>query len=214
MIEWVKKILAHTPLYDPARKWWIALQEKNKIAEWEKAGRPAPPPHAIKRQMILQTAEQHGLKVFVETGTYYGDMIDAVKNSFDEVYSIELSQELFAKAKKRFRNDSHVQLLQGDSGTQLGGLLSKLNHPALFWLDSHYSWGVTARGEKDTPIFEELTHIFSGKKAGHVIVIDDARWFGTIPAYPPMKELEEFVREKKRDVKVVPEHDCIVITES
>ena len=32
--------------------------------------------------------------------------------------------------------------------------------PAIFWLDGHYSAGITAMGEQATPIFKELTHIF------------------------------------------------------
>ena len=55
----------------------------------------------------------------------------------------------------------NVELLHGDSGTELGNVMNKINQPALFWLDGHYSAGVTAKGDKDTPIYEELVCILN-----------------------------------------------------
>ena len=66
-----------------------------------------------------------------------------------------------------------MTLIQGDSGVELGNLVGKLSGPALFWLDGHYSEGETAQGPKDTPIFEELEHIFSARRDGDVILIDE-----------------------------------------
>ena len=78
-------------------------------------------------------------------------------------------------------------------------------------LDGHYSAGETARGEKDTPIHEELAHIFRTGEPGHAIVIDDARCFGTDPAYPGLPELIELVRRSRPGASVEVVDDAIRI---
>jgi len=139
-------------------------------------------------------------------------MVEAMKYCFDYIYSIELSKELYENAKKRFDGDRRVEIIHGDSGVELGKLLDRIDQPALFWLDGHYSAGVTARGYKDTPIYEELTHIFNTQNSEHVVIIDDARNFGNDPAYPTIKELSDFIKTKKPDAKIEVEYDSIRIT--
>jgi hypothetical protein len=92
--------------------------------------------------------------------------------------------------------------------------MNKIDQPALFWLDGHYSAGVTAKGEKDTPIYEELNQILSSKDKGHVIIIDDARCFGTDPNYPSIKELIDFIKSIRINLDIVIQDDCILITPS
>ena len=173
---------------------------------------PVPPPHIIKQRVLRRYAEEYSLKILVETGTYYGEMVEAMKNYFYRIYSIELSEQLFDDVKKRFKSAKHIELIHGDSGKELKNVIKKINKPALFWLDGHYSAGVTARGEKDTPIYEELHCILNAKNLGHVIIIDDARCFGTDPAYPSLEELKEFIRSKNPNVKIAVQDDSIRVT--
>lgn len=208
MKTWFKQLIRKTPIYRPLQK---CLQRKREVREWEKNGRPAPLPHIIKQKILRKFAKQYNLKVFVETGTYYGEMVDAMKGIFDRVYSIELSQELFEKAKERFKPSKHVELLMGDSGKVLENVMKKIDQPALFWLDGHYSTGVTARGEKDTPIYKELQHILNSEDLRHVIIIDDARCFGNDPAYPTIKDMKEFIHSKRENVQISVEDDSIRI---
>lgn len=180
-------------------------------------GRTALPTDAMKQQTLRQYASRYNLRILVETGTCFGDTVEALKHDFDTIYSIELSEKLFAAAKERFKTSSHIELLHGDSGKVLKVVMERLDRPALFWLDAHYSGGslrgkVTARGEKDTPIFEELEHILAVHASGHVIIIDDARCFGTDPAYPTIAELTAFVRSRREDLDIVIEDDSIRIT--
>jgi hypothetical protein len=72
-----------------------------------------------------------------------------------------------------------VRVLEGDSADLLPGLLAGLREPALFWLDGHYSGGLTGRGPTDTPLMRELEAIRQCGIHGHVILIDDARCLGT-----------------------------------
>jgi hypothetical protein len=208
----VERILKRTPLLQALRKWSATRRQDREVAEWERKGRPNPPPHAIKQQALRHYAAKYGLKVLVETGTYKGKMVEAMKNDFEQIYSIELGKELYLKAKERFKTDRHVELIHGDSGKELGKLVPRIDRPALFWLDGHYSGGETAKGDRDTPIFDELAHILGPHGLGHMIVIDDARLFGAKPAYPSMDELRAFVNSKRQGVEIVVQDDSIRIT--
>jgi 16S rRNA A1518/A1519 N6-dimethyltransferase RsmA/KsgA/DIM1 with predicted DNA glycosylase/AP lyase activity len=70
------------------------------------------------------------------------------KKKFKRIWSIELDKILFELARKKFQSESHIKIIQGDSGTVLPELLNKLTDPDIFWLDAHYSGGKTAKVEK------------------------------------------------------------------
>ena len=214
MKQVLKEFIKRTPLYHPIRNWTRLRKQKRELLRWERQGRPVPPPHVVKQRTINVLAERFGLTMLVETGTYYGDMVEAMKRRFSQIYSIELSRELCERAAKRFHGDGNVKIIHGDSGTELGKLVREIDQPALFYLDGHYSAGITARGAKDTPIYEELAHIFDTQNRKHVIVIDDARCFGKDPGYPSLRELREFIRSKRPDVEIEVEDDSIRITPS
>lgn len=206
------RIHKKTPLYYILYNALNRYRQQIELVKWEKKGKPVPPPHIIKQKVLREYAETYGLKILVETGTYYGDMVEAMKKYFDQIYSIELSRDLYEKALKRFKGVENIELLHGDSAIELGNAIKKINHPALFWLDGHYSGGVTAKGKCDTPIYEELEHILSTQNRMQVIIIDDARCFGTDPAYPSIEELTNFVKAKKNNVNILVQDDIIRIT--
>ena len=136
---------------------------------------------------FLRTVAAHfPLEAFVETGTYLGDTAAAASVVFRSVHTIELSEALAQKATARFATVPHVQVLQGDSATMLAQVVTRLTGPALFWLDGHYSEGVTACGAQNTPIREELEVIAQSAPPGSVILIDDLRLFESIPARPDL----------------------------
>lgn len=187
-------------------------RQLQKVRQWEASGRPSPPPHLIKQDILRKYVKQFDCKTLVETGTYYGDMVHALLDSFDAIYSIELSVELHALACERFADLPKVHLIQGDSGTELTKLIPQLNQPALFWLDGHYSAGPTALGSKETPILDELKHLFSMSKAEHVILIDDAREFGSNPAYPTLDEVRNFIQSSNSRYEMSVDTDIIRVT--
>lgn len=208
----LRNIIKRTPLYGPLRNWREKRGQMREVAEWRRRGKPIPPPKTVKQRVLLDYATEYRLRVLVETGTFHGSMVEAVKSKFDRIYSIELSKELHEEAKERFRGNPAVELILGDSGEELGNVMARIDQPALFWLDAHYSGGATAKGEKDTPVYEELKQILGGKDRGHVIIIDDARCFGTDPAYPPIEDLMEFIKSTRRDLAISVEGDSIRIT--
>ncbi len=166
------------------------------LKNWIQSGKPIPPPHIVKVQAIKEYARKYKISTFVETGTYLGDMVYAIKDDFDKIFSIELGQELFFNAQKRFSSQKHITIWQGDSGEVIKDVLSRINTPCLFWLDGHYSEGITAKGDLDTPISNELLHIFNHSLAHQqIILVDDARCFTGTNDYPTTEALADAVKK-------------------
>lgn len=148
----------------------------------------APPAEA--RQLFLRSAQQQlRYPTFIETGTYAGDTTATAIPLFDTVHTIELDPDLARRARHRFAGDARVTVHQGDSGQILEALLPQVRTSAIFWLDAHYSGGVTARGDADTPILRELSLIGRYARRPMAVFIDDVRMFGTDPAYPTLEEV-------------------------
>jgi hypothetical protein len=193
-------------------RWKRSWDDHAALAEWEKSGRPIPPPPAFKQQLIRATAARFGARVLVETGTYYGGTIASVLNVFETIYSIELSEELHARAVGRFKRHQKVRLCHGDSASELPGILNELNGPALFWLDAHYSGEGTARADVDTPIVQEMKTIAGHRVRQHVVLIDDARLFNGTDGYPTIEGCRAAATQFWPDHKFNVADDVISIT--
>ena len=171
-----------------------SMTERRIVRKWQRAGRPIPPPPPVKHSVVKEYQSRFGPRVFIETGTFAGGMIDAVRSRFDRVVSIELDPGWHGRAVERFRADPGITLLQGDSGVRLQEVLDALTEPALFWLDAHYSGPVTARGALDSPIVRELDAIRAHGVRGHVVLIDDMRDFQGRDGYPTVDEVLGWIR--------------------
>lgn len=55
------------------------------IRDWRRRGSPLPPPPAVKQQVLLALAKRYSLRLFVETGTSFGDMVKAMIPHFDRI---------------------------------------------------------------------------------------------------------------------------------
>ena len=174
-------------------------------------GSPLPPPHSYKLQVIKHYSNMLNLRLLIETGTYLGETISHCINAFKEIHSIEISNDLFQKAEQKFKHEINVFLYMGDSAKVLPELLKSINVPSIFWLDGHYSAGITAKGKKNTPIIEELDSILAHPLEDHVILIDDARCFIGEEDYPTLFELKEFIEERKPQFQIKLKHDIIRI---
>lgn len=148
--------------------------------------------------------------MFVESGTFRGDMVETMRRRCRRIVSIELDPLRYETAKARFVAHPEVSILEGDSANVLAGVVAALTEPALFWLDGHYSGPGTARGERNTPILAELGHVL-GHGIRHTILVDDARLFDGTSDYPTLAELELFVRERRPDAAIVVQDDIIEI---
>jgi hypothetical protein len=147
-------------------------------------------------------------EILIETGTYLGDMVEAQRNHFKRIYSIELSEKLFNRAKKRFKDHPQITILNGDSGIVLNKLIPDIDKPALFWLDGHYSGGITAKAEKECPVPEELEAILKSQMP-HIILIDDARLFNGTNDYPTINEIKSIIAKSGKEYLVEVKDDII-----
>jgi len=184
------------------------INHQAQLDEWKKNGRPSPPPHIVKQMAIEEYQQKFNTKIMVETGTYLGDMVEAQRDRFDKIYSVELSKKLFQRAVKRFKTYSHINILNGDSGIVLNKLLPGIDTPALFWLDGHYSGGITAKGSKECPVPEELEAILKSDLP-HIILIDDARLFDGTHDYPILDEIKQLYKKSNRDYSLTVKDDII-----
>ena len=139
---------------------------------------PSDPRDLEKQKIVLSYLRKYQIKCFVETGTCFGQMVRGVRDDVNKVYSIEIDRVLYAVARMRFRRDSKVRIFHGDSGNLLRQLVPSLEETSLFWLDAHYSGGVTGKGSTDTPILSELEAIGQDTLRRHIILIDDTAYFG------------------------------------
>jgi hypothetical protein len=158
-----------------------------------RALRPQPLPHEGKQGVLREFRDFYRPRIFIETGTFRGDMVHALLAEFQTLHTIELAADLAEAARARFRDHPHVNIHHGDSAAVLPKLLAQIHEPCLFWLDGHSSGHDTAKGRINTPILAELTVIRHHAVAGHVILIDDAREFGRGKHYPSLRKVRHAI---------------------
>jgi hypothetical protein len=160
------------------------------------------PPHFIKFNAIKEYKDKFGIDIIVETGTYKGDTVAKAREVFKEIYSVELDEELFKQAEAKFSCFKNIHIVKGDSAQVLPEIINGLSAPAIFWLDAHYSGGITAGNVEHCPILDEITAILSQDKFNHLILIDDAHLFNGQNGYPELQLLDNFIKQRRPQWKV------------
>jgi hypothetical protein len=167
---------------DPYRVW-----------KWKSKGKPVPAPQSIKTDIIAGYGKRFNITTLVETGTFHGDTLWALRDSFRKLVSIEIDQTLHERAKRRLGRYPNINLVLGDSAKALPAVLAELRGPAVFYLDGHYSGGITGKSDEVSPILRELGYIFKHPENDHVILIDDARLFKREEGYPELADVKAFM---------------------
>lgn len=124
--------------------------------------------------------------IFIETGTYSGETACNVAKFFKQVHTVELSFDLYEKAKIQLEDIANITVYYGNSAQFLQDIVPSCKGTILFWLDAHYSGGKTAFSNSDencanavTAIREELQAIAKTGVADCIILVDDMRGFGS-----------------------------------
>jgi hypothetical protein len=107
-------------------------------------------------------------------------------------------------------NYKNINILFGDSGEMMSELVQNLEEKALFWLDGHYSGGITGKSETECPIFNELLPILNDNK-NHIIIIDDANCFIGKNDYPTIDALIRFVESQNKYYSSKLEDNAIIL---
>jgi hypothetical protein len=177
---------------------------------WVLSGRRGPDNHVYKKMRVRSVAALYSCDTFIETGTFYGQMVNAMKDCFDTVLSVELFDKLFALNKSSFSKYPRVRIYLGDSACRLQDMLNDARGRILFWLDGHYSGKGTACGDQVSPILRELEIIKHHFRCDHCILIDDARLFVGIDGYPSLEETKKKLLEVNPDYTISMDGDCLI----
>jgi len=178
---------------------------------WNLRGRPVRSPHLIKERTVRDYGQRYRLRILIETGTYYGEMVSAVRKHFDRIYSIEFDPQLARGAIRKFESFPNIQIVEGDSKLVLPELLKSLREPALFWLDAGYYGWAGLEGDKQR-LSAEFEVILRHPVKGHVILMDDARGLDGRNRALTVAEVKSRIESEFPDRKVEVNYDILRIT--
>ena len=194
-MEIFKKKLYNSNFFRKFRRKSLGRRAIKELQPWAINGFPLPPHHIVKQFYLLSLAKKHKLSTLIETGTYLGEMVFALEPYFTNIFSIEIDEALYSKAKHRFKNSKNITLHHGDSGRVLKKVIVDIQKPSLIWLDGHYSGPGTGMADMSTPIIDELNAISEIGHTDSVIFIDDIHCFNGFDGYPALDELIYKVRD-------------------
>jgi len=200
--------LQRTPVYGAYK----ALGHYPDYWYWILRGRPSRSPHLLKQKVVREYGEKFALKTLVETGTYYGEMVAAMKSHFDRIYSIEFVPELAERAKRKFARDQHVRIFRGDSRIVMPEVLALLTGPALFWLDAGYYGWVGIRTKNNEQRLSAELEIILSHPYPHMILLDDARGLTGQDGIPSVGDVKAYVESKFPQRSVEVKFDIMRIT--
>lgn len=177
---------------------------------WMLGGKKAPDNHLYKRNRIKKIKAEYSCISFIETGTYYGLMVSAMKNNFKKILSIEVHEPLYNLNKTQFSKNSNIEIFLGDSSYILKDAICKAEGRIIFWLDGHYSGEAAGRGDEICPIMKELEIIKATDRNDHCILIDDLRLFSNEKEYPTLETLKTKLLEINVNYTISIDGDCIM----
>jgi hypothetical protein len=201
-----RRLLQRTPVYGAYK----ALGHYPDYWYWILRGRPSRSPHLLKQKVVREYGEKFGLGTLVETGTYYGEMVAAMKGCFDRIYSIEYVPALAERAARKFADRQHIRIFCGDSRVVMPEVLALLKGPALFWLDAGYYGWVGRQGDQrrlSAELEMILSHLYP-----HIILLDDARGLTGRDGIPSVGDVKASVESKFPGRSVEVEFDIVRIT--
>ena len=183
-----RKLLRRTPFYGLYK----AAGHYPDYWYWKLRGEPLRSPHLVKQRAVQEYADRYRLRVLVETGTYYGEMVAAMRQRFDEIYSIEYDHALALRAIQKFARWPHIHILEGDSQKKIPEILATLKTPALFWLDAGYYGWAGLQGDKQR-LTVELDSILEHSIKNHIILMDDARGLSGQSGAPTVEQVKQHI---------------------
>ena len=206
LLKAFRRLLQRTPFYGAYK----AIGHYPDYWYWILRGRPSRSPHLLKQKTVREYGEKFALPTLVETGTYYGEMVAAMKNSFDHIYSIEFVPALAERATRKFARHPHIRIFCGDSRVVMPAVLALLHGPALFWLDAGYYGWVGIRGNEQR-LSAEMEMILSHPHP-HIILLDDARGLTGRDGIPSVDDVKTYVESKFPQRSVEVKYDIMRIT--
>jgi hypothetical protein len=192
------------------RKIWNASRLRE--LAWILRGAQPPAPQSVKMSVLRRWSNPGD--VWVETGTYLGDTTATLGKIGSAVISIEPEPTLAEMARKKFSRVQNVNIINQTSEDAFPEAVASVSGSVAFWLDGHYSAGITFLGEQETPVKSELQTIANQIERfdSVAVFVDDFRCFGAsrsaIEPYPSREFLVNWAETNKLGWTV--EHDIFV----
>ena len=163
------------------------------------------------KEIVLKLANIANAEIFVETGTYYGNTSEWASSEFKNIFTIELSEYLYNITKEKLLLKRNINHILANSKNVLPNILKTIDSNVVFWLDGHYSGGVTAGEDDPCPLREELGIILK-RYNDDIIIIDDARDCigGTFPSIQEIYRLINKTAKNKRFLQICNDHIYII----
>lgn len=197
-----------------AGRWAVVLrQELVNFRAWMHSGFTSKAPSFVKRA-VLSRYEIPGA-TWVETGTFLGATTQWFASRSPRVHTIEPESELYRIARKKFAH-TNVRTYHGTSEEMLPVVLRRCDADVNFWLDGHYSGGLTYQADFDCPVETELNLIGESlARLGNVVIfVDDVRCFTNFErpsqSYPPLSNLIDWANNHGFDWII--ESDILVLS--
>jgi len=135
----------------------------------------------------------------IETGTLHGHGAVRFATFFENVHTVELSEDLYNDTKKKYNHLKNIYFYNNSSPEFLGDILSTMKERCIIYLDAHGSGGETVYDERygryGTPVLDELLSIKKESRLNnHIILIDDCDDLGTMN-YPSREQVEDALLE-------------------
>ncbi len=177
---------------------------------WVAQQKAAPDNHLHKVNRLKKIGKRYKCQTVIETGTFYGQTVNALRNTFDKVMSVEVYAPLYEYNEKQFSGIDNVKIFFGSSSQHLKDMLAQAEGKVLYWLDGHYSGQGTGMDAIECPIIEELTLIRSSNRTDDCILIDDKRLFGRDKDYPSLEQVRSLLLSINPNYIISFELDCIM----
>lgn len=161
---------------------------------------PDPVLREWKRDFIIWLAGETGIRNLVETGTHMGGMALELSPYFDRIDTIELSPVFYQRSREMLQSFPNIYQHQGSSRVILKEVLSRLIvDPLMFWLDAHFSGGLTAHD--GDPLPEELK-VITQYRPESLILVDDMSGtaFEDSPVWPKDLDLSGWIRDYRTGI--------------
>lgn len=165
---------------------------------------------------MLTLRDRCGATVFIEGGTYHGDTACWAAEHFATIHTIEADPNLHLRFTRDAPFPHNITAHLGSTTDVLPHIVSGLDGPAIFWLDSHWSAGDTYGAANECPLIEEIGIIYRSP-IDHVIFIDDASFFFRPPPlphnprhWPPLRRVFDALCEGGRHPYIIIQHDAII----
>lgn len=170
----------------------------------------------IPEDLVIAIIKKFNITSFIESGTNEGKTAVWAAQWFKNVFTIELSKQIFSSNKDKLESYDNIHPFLGNSPDVIRKILSNVEPPRLIWLDAHYNGNVElTNDEEECPLLREIEALNGSDQ--NWIFIDDARYFISPPPkphdylkWPDISEIMDKLKEIQESKQILIWNDIII----